>query len=142
MRPETPANGLDGDGDGALDRAAIGRLLDPFTGGFVSAIPQTVVLLRFALRTLRLFAAGELAHAHEYAIDGARRIDEALAVFGDPAAVADRIRSERTAWGHYYDALDILEAGIAAGGTSALALRTRAIEIVDACRIGNEVARG
>ncbi len=49
----------DGDGDGSLDRAAIGRLLDPFTGGFASALPETVVLLRMALRTIRLFAAGE-----------------------------------------------------------------------------------
>ena len=132
-----------GDGqDGALDRAAIGRLLDPFSGGFMSDLPQTVVLLRFALRTIRLFAAGEVGHAHEYAIDGARRIDEALRVFGDAAALAQRVQAERTAWGHYYDALDTLEAGTGAGDERALALRARADEIVDACRIGNEVARG
>ena len=120
----------------------MGRLLDPFTGGFVSDLPQTVVLLRFALRTIRLFAAGELDQAREYAIVGARRIDEALDVFGDAVALAGHVRAERTAWGHYYDALDTLEAGIGAGDERALALRARAVEIVDACRIGNEVARG
>jgi len=129
--------GLDGAHDGALDRPAIGRLLDPFTGGFASDLPQTVVLLRFALRTIRLFAAGEAGQAREYATVGARRIDEALQVISDAAAVAGRVQAERTAWGHYYDALDALEAGIAAGDERALELRARAIGIVDGCRIGS-----
>jgi hypothetical protein len=130
------ADAAAGDGlDGALDRAAIGRLLDPFTGGFVSAIPQTVVLLRLALRTIRLFAAGEVDHAREYAIEGARRVDEAIEAFGDPAAVAARVEAERSAWGHFYDALDGLEEGIAAQDEGALRLRARAVEIIDACRV-------
>ena len=130
------ADAAAGDGlDGALDRDAIGRLLDPFTGGFVSALPQTVVLLRMALRTIRLFAAGETGHASEYAIDGARRIDEALERFGDAATVSARVAAERTAWDHYYDALDALERGIAAGDDRAGALRERAMAIIDACRI-------
>ncbi|MEA2620021.1 MAG: hypothetical protein QOC97_794, partial [Chloroflexota bacterium] len=130
------ADAAAGDGlDGALDRAAIGRLLDPFTGCFVSAIPQTVVLLRLALRTIRLFAAGEVDHAREYAIEGARRVDEAIEAFGDPAAVAARVEAERTAWGHFYDALDGLEEGIAAQDEGALRLQARAVEIIDACRV-------
>jgi hypothetical protein len=129
------ADAASGDGlDGALDRDAIGRLLDPFTGGFVSAIPQTVVLLRMALRTIRMFAAGQVEEAHEYAIDGARRVKEALETFDDASAVAARVAAERTAWGHYYDALDILEAGMAAGDTRTKALRGRANAIIDACR--------
>jgi hypothetical protein len=125
-----------GDGlNGALDRAAIRRLLDPFTGGFVSAIPQTVVLLRLALRTIRMFAAGEVTQAHEYALVGARRVGEALDVFGNAAVVAGRVQAERTAWGHYYDALDTLEARIGADDERALELRARAVEIIDACRI-------
>ena len=132
-----------GDGlDGALDRAAIGRLLDPFTGGFVSAIPQTVVLLRLALRTIRLFAAGDVEQAREYAVVGARRLDKALEVFGDAEEVARRVEAERTAWGHYYDALDTLEAGIAANDERALELRAQAVGIIDACRIRPGTAPG
>ncbi len=128
-----------GDGlDGAMDRAAIVRLLDPFTGGFASAIPQTLVLLRLALRTMRMFAAGEIEHAHEYAIDGSVRVAEAFEAFGDGARVAARVQAERTAWAHYYDALDILEAGIGADDERALELRSRARDIVDACRIRAE----
>ena len=131
------ADAAAGDGlDGALDGTAVHRLLDPFTGGFVSAIPQTVVLLRLALRTIGMFAAGEVEHAHEYAIDGSRRLNETLQEFGDGAGVADRVRAERAAWAHYYDALDTLERGIAAGDGRAQVLRTRAAAIIDGCRIG------
>ncbi len=125
-----------GDGlDGSLDGAAIRRLLDPFTGGFISDIPQTVVLLRLALRTMRLLAAGEVEQAREYALVGARRIAEAIEATEDAVALADRVRGERTAWGHYYDALDALEAGIGADDARALEVRARAVRIVEACRV-------
>ncbi|MCJ7712288.1 MAG: hypothetical protein MUQ32_15825, partial [Chloroflexi bacterium] len=130
------ADAAAGDGlDGALDRAALGRLLDPFTGGFASTIPQTLVLLRVALRTLRMFAAGQVEDAHEYASVAARRVDEAFRVFGDGAAVAGRVQAERTAWGHFHDALDALEAGIETGDGRALDLRARAVRIVGECRV-------
>ncbi len=130
------ADAAAGDGlDGALDRAALGRLLDPFTGGFASTIPQTLVLLRVALRTLRMFAADQVADAREYASVAARRVDGVLGELADAAAVAGRVQAERTAWGHYYDALEALEAGIEAGDDRALDLRTRAAGIIDACRV-------
>jgi hypothetical protein len=130
------ADAVSGDGlDGALDRAAIRRLLDPFTGGFVSAIPQTVVLLRLALRTIGMFDAGDPEHAREYALVGARRVDEALEAFGNVAELAARVQAERKAWDHYYDALDTLEAEIAADDERAMELRARAVAIIDACRV-------
>ena len=121
--------------DGSLDGGAIRRLLDPFTGGFISDIPQTVVLLRLALRTMRLLAAGEVEQAREYSLVGARRIAEAIEATGDAVALADRVRAERTAWGHFYDALDALEAGIGADDERALEVRARAVRIVEACRV-------
>lgn len=121
--------------DGSLDRAAIGRLLDPFTGAFVSELPATVVLLRFALRTMRLFAGGEVDHAREYAIDGALRLGDAFASTEDREAFAARVAAERRAWADYYDALDALEAGLEAGDPSAGAIAARAVAIIDACRI-------
>jgi hypothetical protein len=127
--------GDEGTCDGSLDRAAIGRLLDPFTGGFASALPETVVLLRMALRTIRLFAAGDADAARGYAIDGARRVGAAFETFGDAAVVAARVAGERAGWDAYYDALDLLESGIGAADERALALRARAVEIIDGCRI-------
>ena len=123
------------DVDGSLGREALGRLLDPFTGGFASAIPQTLVLLRMALRTIRMFAADDAEQAREYASAAARRVGEALEAFGDAAALEARVHEERAAWGHYYDALDALEAGIEAGDERALDLCARAADVIDACRI-------
>ncbi len=37
-------------------------------------IPQTLVLLRLALRTLRLFGSGQTDDAREYAVEGTRRV--------------------------------------------------------------------
>ena len=121
--------------DGRLDRAAIGRLLDPFTGAFVSEIPTTVVMLRFALRTMRLFATGAVDHALEYAIDGARRLGDTFASIEDEEAFTARLAAERRAWADFYDALDALEAGMRADDPTAGAIASRAVAIIDACRI-------
>ncbi len=130
------ANIAAGDGkDGALDRAAIGRLLDPFTGGFVSAIPVSVVVVRMALRTLRLYALGQVDDAREYAIDGSRRVGETLAFTTDTTAFVARVRAERSAWDSYYDALDALEAGLGAREAWAQELRARTLAIIDDCRV-------
>ncbi len=132
---DVAAGAADGPPDGALDRAAIGRLLDPFSGSFVSALPHTVVLLRMALRTIRLLAAGEADEARQYATEGAMRVGETLAFSSDRAAVSERVAAERTAWGHYYDAIDALEAGLGAGSERARELASRAMAIIDGCRI-------
>ena len=104
------------------------RLLDPFTGCFASATPRTLVLLRLALRTLRLFAAGTAADAREYATDGSRRVAEAFETHGDPAVVAIELEQERAAWDDYYDALDALEDGPGE-------LRQSAARIIEDCRV-------
>lgn len=117
------------------DAAAIRRLLDPFTGCFVSDVPQMLVLLRLALRTLRLFADGEIDDAREYAIDGARRIGETLGSQGDAAVAVRSLADEQAAWDDYYDALDALEAGIVADEPGAAQIRDTAAEIIDACRV-------
>jgi hypothetical protein len=113
---------------GGADRGAIHRLLDPFTGCFASATPQTVVLLRLALRTLRLFGSGKTDDAREYAIDGTGRVLEALTTHGDPGFVATELERERTAWDDYYAALELLETGPDE-------LRARASAVIDACRV-------
>ena len=130
------ANAVAGDGaDGSLNRDAIRQLLDPFTGCFISPTPQTLVLLRMALRTLRLFAAGNESEAREYAVDGARRVGGALRAYGDPDRVSAMVAAERAAWDDYYDALDALESGIADQDEAAVRARARVVEIIDSCRV-------
>jgi hypothetical protein len=113
---------------GSADAPSVRRLLDPFTGCFASATPRTVVFLRSALRTLRLCEAEDVKGAREYAIDGARRVAEALAAEGEVGITSRELERERAAWNGYYDALDVLEQGRPD-------LRARAARIIDDCRV-------
>jgi hypothetical protein len=121
-------------GPGA-DRAAIGHLLDPFTGSFVSDVPVSLAHLRLALRALTMIGRGDADDGRRYAIEGTRRLAETMRRTADPTAVAAAVARERAAWEAYYDAIDALEAGLAAGDDQAAALRDRTVAIVDACRI-------
>jgi hypothetical protein len=115
-----------------IDVVAIHRLLDPFTGCFISDTPRTLATLRLALRTLRLFEAGKAKQAREYAIDGAARVGRAMAVYDRTAL---ELAAERAAWDAYYDALDALEHGVAAGDARQLRARDRAAAIIETCRV-------
>jgi hypothetical protein len=111
-----------------LDGADVHHLLDPFTGCFASPTPQTLVSLRVALRTLRLFGSGRIDDAREYATLAAERVQEALETDGDPAIVELALSEERRAWDAYYDAVETIERD-AAGPAE------RAREILETCRV-------
>jgi hypothetical protein len=119
-----------------LSLGEIKALVDPFTGCFVSRLPITVTLLRFALRTVRFVKEGEPEVAREFAGVGARRIAEAIERTQDVEALAGTLRRERRAWDLFYEALDVLEDGIRGDDPAALALQRRGREIVMACRVG------
>jgi hypothetical protein len=127
-------------GPGA-DPSAISELLDPFTGAFVSDMPVSLAHVRLAMRALRMFGADDPAAGRAYAIDGTRRLAETMRSTADAPGVAARLAMERAAWHAFYDAIDALEAGIAAGDRAAEAARTRAVAIIDGCRIRNPASR-
>jgi hypothetical protein len=129
------ADVVTGDGTAGLDRRAIKRLLDPFTGAFVSPIPRTVALLRFALRTLAFFEGGAGDAGREYARDGARRLAAAIDLTADDEAFRATIERERAGWALYYDTLDALEAGIGAGDAEARRRRGLARTIIEGSRV-------
>ncbi len=114
---------------------SIKALADPFTGGFISRLPITCVLLRFALRIVEAYQAGKPELGRSYATIGARRLLETLAATADGEAFAARIEAERVAWGAIYDTLDGLEEALAAGDEAAFALRRRARELIDGWRV-------
>ena len=111
-----------------LDRRADQRLLDPFTGCFASATPRTLVLLRLALRTLRLTASAAPSDAAEYAVDGARRVAAEMEAHGDAAFVGAELALERRAWDTYYEAIESME-------KDGAELAARAATILDGCRV-------
>ncbi|HLY13089.1 MAG TPA: hypothetical protein VKR24_01965 [Candidatus Limnocylindrales bacterium] len=114
---------------------SIKALMDPFTGGFISRLPVTVVLLRFALRILEAFSAGGADVGRAYAELGSQRLAEALTATADTVGVRALIDAERAQWDDLYDTLDGLEAALAAGDVEALHLRQRARELIDGWRL-------
>ena len=118
----------------AHDPTPVKSILDPFTGCFVSRLPVTVVMLRFALRLARAIEDGRIRLAEEMAEIGARRIDEAL-TFTAGVGFRDALARERAAWDRYYDILDALEAALREGDPAARELRERARQIVAATRV-------
>jgi len=88
------------------------RLIDPFTGAFVSRIPWTVAALRLALGCAARFRnGGEAAQEAEGMLRIAvRRMGPLLRELrADPKAIAKRVERERAGWAAYYRAVDILE---------------------------------
>ena len=113
---------------------AVKAILDPFTGCFVSRLPVTVVMLRFALRLVQAFDDGRGTLGLEMAEIGARRLDEALD-FTNGDALRNVVERERAAWSDFYDVLDALEGAIAAGDAFAIDIREQAREIVTGARV-------
>ena len=114
---------------------SIKALMDPFTGGFISRLPVTVVLLRFALRILEAYGSGQPDVGRTYAELGAERLAETLRTTTDLAAFRARVDTERAQWTTLYDTLDGFEAALAAGRSDALELRQRARDLVDGWRL-------
>jgi hypothetical protein len=109
-------------------------ILDPFTGCFISRLPVTVVMLRFALRLAQAFDDGRGTLGLELAEIGARRLSEALD-FTSGDALRSVVERERAAWNDYYDVLDALEGALAASDPLALNIRERARRIVARARV-------
>ena len=121
--------------EAATTADSIKALMDPFTGGFISRLPVTVVLLRFALRVLEAYGAGQPKVGCAYAELGSQRLSEALRTTGDLAGFRTRIDAERAQWTILYDTLDSVEAALATDDLAALELRRRARTLIDGWRL-------
>jgi hypothetical protein len=136
---------LIGDYERILYFSAYGRLLgleevkeavDPFTGCFVSRIPITVTCIRFALRALGFFDAGEVERGNDFVRTGGRRLGRAIDFAFGPRGELERCyQEERSGWDLFYDILDGLQRGLVRRDARALELKARAGEIMDGCRV-------
>ncbi len=113
------------------DVGVLKRLLDPFTGCFISTTPTTVTLLRFALTAAGMFAADLDHDGLDFVIGGASRLRGALRLI-DSGEMERRWVEERRGWDLYYDTLASLEEGIRRGDVAALALKAETVRIVGA----------
>lgn len=110
--------------------------LDPFTGCFISRLPQTLVHLRLALKALSLFENGEQEDARQLLREGAERITSTLSfVTGDESRLKNRLIREKKGWDLFHDALSALEKAIESNDGEALKLRGKARRIIRECAL-------
>ncbi|MGH2465468.1 MAG: hypothetical protein ACRDGI_08405, partial [Candidatus Limnocylindrales bacterium] len=114
---------------------SIKALMDPFTGGFISDLPMTTVLLRFALRIIEAYDRGQAELGRAYAEIGGRRLAESLESAAEPGRFDARVEDERSQWAAFYDTLDAVELALAAGEPEALELRGHARRLIDSWRV-------
>lgn len=110
-------------------KIALKNHLDPFTGCFISAIPVTVTLMRFALRTIRFFEEGSPDDGDTFARTGIRRIGSALRL-ASSSELADTFDEERRGWDTYYDVIEAVDKALQAGDLFALDLQRRTRKLV------------
>jgi hypothetical protein len=92
------------------DISDIKKILDPFTGCFISYIPSTVVLLRFALKSLQLFQNGKQEEAQKFTRSGIDRLTRAFEFTnGQNGKLGEQLQKEYRAWALFYDLLDRIE---------------------------------
>ncbi|GMR04192.1 MAG: hypothetical protein BMS9Abin23_0082 [Thermodesulfobacteriota bacterium] len=122
------------------DTGAIKRLIDPFTGSFVSPLPFTLAYLRLGLKAADLFSSGREEDALkglELMKTGSRRLRAATRdiLAGNGEALKDSYEREKAAWDLYYDILRRLEEAIEAGDPFAVDLKERAKKLVMETRV-------
>lgn len=92
-----------------LSTHEIKELLAPFSGCFISKLPNTVVLLRFAIKAADFFAKGKEKEGVEFITEGSRRIGHTQALLKKDNWLINQYKKEKTGWDLYYNSLEMLE---------------------------------
>jgi len=111
-------------------------IIGPFTGSFVSPLPQNLAYLRLALKAAEFFATKEEENEYKgFALveAGTRRLRASIREIsmGDGNGLKERYERERKAWDLYYDILDKIENALRKGDPFAIELKKRAKIIVN-----------
>ena len=115
------------------------RIIDPFTGCFVSKIPFTVVYLRLALKLAGYFDPDDPVKKEEglklltLSADRLEGLIRELSKSPDP--LSERYQKEKEGWDIFYDVLDRIEEGLSRGDDFAMELRRKARELVSDCLV-------
>jgi hypothetical protein len=123
-----------------LGISRIKDITDPFTGCFISRLPITVTLLRFALKVASLFNGGNPQEAIELMRTGIPQLQDGLDFTqGQPSALQQAYNFERQGWHLFYNSLAEVEQALQAGEAWALSVQTAARQIVSECLINQEL---
>ncbi len=116
------------------DLKRIKRLMDPYTGCFISYIPITLVFMRFALKVVSLLKEGKTSDAHEFICSGAKRISEALDFCDSKKdGLKEQYEKERKTWKLFYDTMSAIEDSIKINESYGYELREKTRNIVKRC---------
>jgi hypothetical protein len=116
--------------------AALKQTLDPFTGCFISHIPQTIVFLRLALKAESLFKNGNQEDGLHLVQEGAERIRKTLYfVDSENSQLANQFIKEKKGWEAYYNVLSALEKALTRSDGAALKMRGKARNIIRGCAL-------
>ncbi len=105
--------------------------VDPFTGCFISSIPQTIVFLRFVFKLLDFLQRGQIESAKEFITIGIPRLKKAMDFCeGENSPLQKQYEKERAEWNAYYQTLEWLERRVHAQDDQVLKLKTQASHFV------------
>ncbi len=114
----------------------IKQTIDPFTGCFVSKIPLTTVLLRFCMKAVDLFEAGDDQLASDFMLRNFERLERSIEfAYGKEDLLLKTYNKERKGWNLFYDVLDGLENKDVADPIKKMAIQIKAAGICAGCRI-------
>jgi len=114
----------------------IKTITDPFTGCFISKLPITVTLLRFALKVAALFNEGKSREAIAFMRTGIPQLQEGLDFTqGRPSELQQAYQRERQGWDLFYSSLAAIEKALRSEEAWALSVQTAARQIVSDCRL-------
>ena len=109
---------------------------DPFTGCFISRLPVTIALLRFALKVAALFNEGKSEEAVAFMRTGIPQLLEGLDFTqGRPSVLQQAYQRERQGWQLFYSSLAAVEQALKTGEAWALSVQTAARQIVSECSV-------
>ncbi|MFV1974680.1 MAG: hypothetical protein ACC651_02985 [Candidatus Scalindua sp.] len=115
-------------------------IIDPFTGSFVSPLPQNLAYLRLSLKAAEFFATKEEESEYNgFALveTGTRRLRTSIreVSMGDGNGLKERYEREKKAWDLFYDILDKIENALKEEDQFAIELRERARKLVLNARV-------
>jgi hypothetical protein len=117
----------------------IKKIINPFTGCFVSKVPFAIVYLRLSFRLAEMFAQDHETQNGEglqLLKQGVERLEGVIGELNHTSnPLTEKYRREKEGWDLFYDLLDHLEKALMKGDAFALNLRERARRLVKECRV-------
>ena len=114
----------------------IKKIIDPFTGCFVSKIPITTVLLRFCMKAADLFKSGDTQLASDFMLQSFARLEKSIEfAFGKENLLQKSYNDDKTGWDLYYDILDGVENSNKINSIKKMNIKINAARICAGCKV-------